>query len=106
MANGTMITKEAAQALVDNYRANYAECNGTIKGIRYDLGMLDQLKEAAPEGVEITSVRIYFGMDEENNMNTVLIGCDAEGNNYYGASEDMCLDSGEPCPDSCGANPL
>ncbi len=106
MANGTMISKADAQTLVNRFRSQPQDCNANVKGMRYDLAMIEQLKEAAPDGVEITSVRIYFGMNEDSSLCTVLIGCDAEGNNYYGAGDHMCLDQGTPCPDDCGSNPL
>lgn len=104
--NGSMISKAEAKALVQNFKNNYGEVNLNCMGMRYDLSMIEQLKQAAPEGTEITSVRVYFGMNSDNSLCCILVGCDANGNNYYGADSNMCLDYGEKCPDQCGDDSL
>ncbi|NVK26521.1 MAG: hypothetical protein HWE14_00690 [Flavobacteriia bacterium] len=106
MANGSMISKAEAKALVDRFKANPTKTTSACQAMLYDLSMIEQLKNAAPEGTTITSVRVYFGMNEDFSLCSVLVGCDAEGNNYYGGSDDMCLDNGTKCPDDCGGDGL
>ncbi|KAB2807045.1 hypothetical protein [Phaeocystidibacter luteus] len=105
MANGSMISKAEAKALVDRFKANPTKTTNACQAMLYDLTMIEQLKGAAPEGT-ITAVRVYFGMNEDFSLCTVLVGCDSAGNNYYGAGDDMCLDYGTRCPSDCGDDTL
>lgn len=103
MANGSMISKDDAMALVENYNNNFENATNAVKAMRYDFSLIEELKNA---GADITSVRVYFGMNEDNTLCSILVGCDADGNNYYGANNELCLDQGTSCPDDCGGNPL
>lgn len=105
MANGSMISKATAMDLVSRFKANPSKATASVVGMRYDFDMIDELKGFGGEGVTITSVRIHIGMNEDFSLCTILVACDAEGNNYYGTL-DQCLDQGEICPPNCGNNPL
>ncbi len=55
MANGSMITKDQAQSLVNRFRSDYASTNANAFGFLYDFELIEELKNAAPAGVDIAA---------------------------------------------------
>lgn len=102
MSHGNFITKEEAKACVARFKTTTADAVNTPIGFWYDKTLIDDLVNQN-EGA--TGIRVYIGMTESQDLCTILVAVDSEGNNlYYGS--DPCLDNGTPCPDKCGSNPL
>lgn len=103
MANGAFISKDEAAAMVDRFKNNTTDVVNTPHGFWYDRTMIDQLYENNPTA---TGVRVYAGLDENNEMKTVLVAVDSDGNNLYGGGGSPCLDQGVCCPPDCGNDDL
>lgn len=102
MANGSFITREAAKAMVDRYTANTTTIVTSPYAFNYDYELIQELIN---QNDGATGVRVFLGLDENMEAKTILVATDADGNNLFNGSA-PCLDTGAPCPDMCGDNPL
>lgn len=86
---GTMITEEDAQTLVDTYRDSYP---GKVKGIFFGKNQIDTLlNQTGAKGI-----RIYLG-EENDDFKMVIVAADSSENDIL----NKILDIGKPCPECC-----
>ena len=91
---GTFITLTAGGTLTAAYRSAYST---QPQGYFYGCNKLnDILGQRGGMGI-----RVYFGQDGSGNLQLVLVGADANGDDMTGS---YILDGGSACPPTCGAS--
>ncbi len=89
---GGLISLKEGAAMTAAYRE--AGIN-SIKGRFFGRDLLEEL--LAQEGC--MGIRMYFGLDDESNMQLVLVGADSDEDDML----ELILDNSVPCPTRCGS---
>ena len=95
MANGEYISKENAKQLIDRYKGTYGE--SIKRAFLYD----NDLVEGVLNGDNCEGLRIYMGLNEDEEQCVVLVGTDSEGDDL---TNNLILEIGKPCPPFCSAS--
>lgn len=94
---GSIITLSEGSEMTAEFRKAYPNAS---KAVYYTADVYEEL--LAQSGC--VGIRIYFGIDENDKLNTVLVGVDREGNDLY---LKKIYERALVCPPYCSSkNPL
>jgi hypothetical protein len=91
------ISFEAASLLTYHYRESMQE--GMHKGGYFSGASIKKILDQ--EGC--VGIRIYYGLDRDEEQELVIVGVDENGNDQIG-ERFCCLDDYQPCPAVCSEN--
>ena len=115
MALPTIYSIPLAEAC--EYTRRWRERGNNIKAFTIDVAELNdvisELSRIIPEW-QMTQIRVYFGIKDNDEECLVLVGLDSQGNDITsyiggrGVEESGTYDFTRPCPDTCdtGGSPL
>jgi hypothetical protein len=104
MANHFISLKEAID-LTSRYRKMREEILSNQCKDRNILPICETFDRAAFDTLldqdKCRSIRVYFGMDEKEQVRLVIVGVDENGNDILEEQDEEILEDGIRCPDSC-----
>lgn len=101
-ANKHLISLTDAARLTERYRRNVPkDTSGSIIqpiAVSFDKEAIDFLTEQR----DYNGLKVYFALNERNEMTAVLVAIDQNGDDIIG-QDSIILDHGTPCPVDCGS---
>jgi hypothetical protein len=93
--NGKRISKDE----MDKMRKKYNEkTNFVTQSVLFDLATFERLRSVPG----VASIRIYYGVNDKDELHPVLVPVDAAGQNIWtDKSESTIEEYGNPCPPFC-----
>lgn len=89
---GQAITLTAGAAMTADYRDNAG--TGAIQGVFIGRDHIQDILDQT----DCMGIRIYFGINADGENTVVLVGANASENDQL----DLIVNSGMPCPPTCG----